>query len=175
VVFLVSATVLFCGSANAQIGKFGIGAHGASVGSATEEKREFEWGVHARARLSAFLALEGSLDFRSEELGDTKLNFYPIQVSALFYILPHSYAGIYGLIGLGWTRTTADGSLFSGEATNTDFGYHWGFGLEIPVARSSTVFVDARYLNLDLDLAKFFALDFDTKGWQLNFGFTFYF
>ena len=131
--------------------------------------------MHARARLSAFLALEGSLDFRSEEIGDSTLNIYPIQVSALFYLLPHSRAGLYGILGLGWTRSTVDGSLFSGEAENTDFGYHWGFGLELPIGMSSSVYLDARYLNLDLDLASILLPSFDTDGWQLNFGYTFYF
>ncbi len=175
-VICAATLLLFACAAGAQVGKFGVGVHGSSVSSATEEDaRQMQWGIHARARLSNFFALEGSIDFRSEDINGATLKLYPIQVSGLFYLLPSSRLQVYGLLGLGWTRTTADGDLFDGEAENTDFGYHWGFGAEVPFGAGSAIYVDVRYLNLDLDISSIIMPDVDTEGWQLSFGYTFYF
>lgn len=158
-----------------QVGKLGLGVHASNVSSATEEdERVFDWGLHARARISNVLGIEGSLDFRTEEIEDSTLSLYPIQVSALFYPLPASRIGLYGLIGLGFTRSSASGSLFGEDAENTDFGYHWGFGAEIG-SRGSAFFADIRYLDLNIDLSKIIVPDFNTKGWQFKFGYTYYF
>lgn len=175
-ILTIVVAAFIAAAAFAQTGKLGVGVHGSSVSSATEEgSRTFQWGIHARARISPFLGIEGSLDFRSEDIEDSTLKIYPIQFSALFYLLPQSRAGIYGLVGLGFTRTSTDGNLFSGEAVNSDFSYHYGFGLEIPFGRSSAVFVDARYLNLNLDISSLILPNLDSDGWQLNFGYSLYF
>ncbi len=172
---VIAILALCAANAAAQAGKFGIGIHGSSVASATEEdKREMQWGLHARARLSHFFALEGSLDFRSEEIDEATIKLYPIQVSGLFYLLPASKLGLYGLLGIGWTRVSASGNIFGEGVENTEFGYHWGFGAEIGFG-SSAVFADVRYLNLDLGISSLVVPDLDTEGWQLNFGYTFYF
>ena len=171
----VLVLALCASGALAQAGKLGIGVHGSSVKSATEEdSRYWTWGVHTRVRFSPRLALEGSLEFRSEEVDGADIKLYPIQVSALFYLLPSSRAGIYGILGFGWTRVTVDGNIFGEGAEDTDFGYHWGFGAEVPFG-SSTIFVDVRYLDLKLGISNLLNPNFDTKGWQANTGYTLYF
>lgn len=173
VLFIVFA-LLFAAQASAQ--SLGLGIHGASAKSATEDERAWQWGAHARARLGAFLGIEGSLDFREEELADgSKVTLYPIQFSALVYVLPHSTGGLYGLIGLGWTRVAYDGSFFGEDVENNELGYHWGFGGELPLSGGATIFADIRYLNLDMNISKLIRADLDTAGWQFNFGFTYYF
>ena len=170
------AVMAFCAAASAQTGKLGVGVHGTWVKSVTEEDaRDWAWGLHARARLTGHFAIEGSLDFRNEEIDDaTTVKLYPIQVSALFYLLPNSKAGIYGLFGVGWTRVSASGDFFGDDVENTEFGYHYGFGIEVP-AGSSAIFIDVRYLDLNLDISNVLIPDFDSSGWQLNVGYSFYF
>ena len=86
--------------ATAQVGKFGIGAHGTMVPSAVEDDdeendREFAFGAHARLRFSANLGLEASVEFREEEItDDITLKLYPIQFSLLYYLLPSSKLNI---------------------------------------------------------------------------------
>ena len=172
----VATLLLFASAAGAQVGKLGLGIHGSSVGSATEEDaRQMQWGLHARARLSNFIGLEGSVDYRSEDVNGATVALYPIQVSGLFYLLPSSRLQVYALLGLGWTWTTVDGELVNGDAESTDFGYHWGFGAEVPFGAGSAVYVDVRYLNLDLDISSIIMPDVETEDWQLSFGYTFYF
>ncbi|HUX06665.1 MAG TPA: porin family protein [Acidobacteriota bacterium] len=177
-VLLVCFVLLFTftSTAAAQIGKLGVGVHGIWTKSATQDdERVFAWGLHARARISPRLALEGSVDFRSETIDDVTISLYPMQFSALFYLLPASGAGIYGLFGLGWTRVSVDGDFFGEGAEDGEISYHWGFGIEVPMGGASTFFADVRYLNLDLNISKILNPDFDTKGWQANFGYSFYF
>jgi hypothetical protein len=163
-------------SATAQIGKFGIGVHGSWVKSATKaDEREWVWGLHARARLTGRLALEGSLDFQSEEIDSATVKLYPIQFSALFYLLPASGAGVYGLFGLGWTRVSVEGDFFGEGVEDSAISYHAGIGIEIPLGGASTFYADIRYLNLDLNISNILMPGFDSKGWQANFGYTFYF
>ena len=166
----------FTSTAAAQLGKLGVGVHGTWSKSVTQEdEREWAWGLHARARISPRLALEGSLDFWSEDIDDVTVSIYPIQFSALFYLLPASGAGIYGIFGLGWTRVSIDGNIFGEDAENSEISYHWGFGIEIPMGGPSSFYADVRYLNLDLNISNLINPDFGSKGWQANFGYSYFF
>jgi opacity protein-like surface antigen len=174
--FCVLLFVYFATSVSAQVGKFGIGVHGKWVRSATQaDEREWIWGLHARARLISRLALEGSLDFQSEQVESATVKLYPIQFSALIYLLPTSGAGLYGILGMGWTRVSVEGNFFGEGIEDSKISYHGGFGLEIPLGGGSTFYADIRYLNLDLNISNILIPNFDSKGWQANIGYTFYF
>ena len=173
---LLTAVTIFAAGASAQVGRLGVGVHGTWVKSTVDDQeRDWVWGFHARARVFRNFALEGSLDLRTNTIDDTTIKLYPMQVTGLFYLLPASRAGLYGLFGVGWTRISVDGSFFGEDVENTEFSYHWGFGLELSLGGSSTIFADVRYLDLDLDISKLVSADFETKGWQANFGYTIYF
>jgi opacity protein-like surface antigen len=59
---------------------------------------------------------------------------------------------IYGAVGAGWYNTTFD---FRSEAienrTHQKVGWHFGGGLELPLARSISLTGDVRYVFLDYD------------------------
>lgn len=171
ILFLVFSTL-----AVAQTGKFGIGGHGTFYSAASdEEEREFAFGVQARARISERLGLEASMEFREETIEEATVTMYPIQFSALIYLLPRSRVGIYGIVGMGWTRTSVSGSFFDEESINSEISYHFGAGVEIPLTQNFTVNGDFRYLDLNIDLSSIFSGDLNTSGWQSNFGVNVYF
>ena len=175
--FAVVAVLAMALPASAQIGKVGVGAHLSTTDSAVEEdEREFVFGVQARARISDMLAIEGSMEFREEDLiDDATLSIYPIQFSALFYLLPQSKVSIYGLVGMGLTRTSVSGDLFGEDVSSTDMSYHWGGGVEVPVSDIMGIYGDIRYLEMDFDLEALSDFDLNTSGWQMNFGVNWYF
>lgn len=178
IVTFVILFAVFSVSAFSQVGKFGIGGHGTFYSAAAdEEEREFAFGIHARARISSNLGLEASMEFRQEDLleDNATLKLYPIQFSLLYYLLPNSKVGLYGLGGFGFTRSSVSGDLFGEDAENTDISYHFGFGVEIPVSQSLGISGDIRYLDMNLDLGSILTQDLNTSGWQSNFGITFYF
>lgn len=168
--------LVFSALAIAQTGKFGIGAHGTFYSSTSEEEeRKFAFGLQARARISERIGLEASIEFREEIIEEATVKMYPIQFSALIYLLPRSRVGLYGLVGFGWTRTSVNGGFFDEESINSDISYHFGAGVEIPISHNFTLNGDFRYLDLNVDLSSIFAGDLNTSGWQSNFGFNVYF
>lgn len=179
--FFLVLFVLLAAPAAAQVGKFGIGAHGTLLPSVTdngddEDGREFAFGVQARMRFTDNLGFEASVEFREEMIDDdVTLKLYPIQFSLLYYLLPSSRVGIYALGGLGWTRSSLEGDFFGEDAEDSQMSYHFGGGIEVPVSESIGVFGDFRYLNVDLDFGDLLARDIETSGWQANFGVNFYF
>lgn len=178
---ILAGMVLIGGTlaAQAQIGKFGIGIHGtaspAATGEEEEKDREFTFGGHIRARLTNNFALEASVDYRKEETELYSLTLYPVQFSALYYLLPSSRVGIYGLFGFGFTRSTLEGDFFDEEAEDTAMSYHWGGGIEIPLTEGFTLYGDARWLDIDLDFGDIIDLDVASSGWQWGGGVTIYF
>lgn len=172
---------LLAAPAAAQVGKFGIGAHGSMLPSVVdngddEDERQFAFGAHARLRFSDNLGLEASIEFREEEIDDDiTLKLYPLQFSLLYYLLPSSRVGIYALGGIGWTRSSLEGDFFGEDAENSEMSYHFGGGIEVPFSDAIGVFGDFRYLNYDPDFGDLLARDIETSGWQANFGVSFYF
>lgn len=178
-VFLLAvvAVIAIALPASAQSGKVGVGAHMSTTKSAVvEDEREFVFGVQARARISDMLAIEGSMEFREEDLvDDATLKIYPLQFSALIYLLPQSKISIYGIVGMGFTRTSVTGDLFGEDVSSTDMSYHWGGGVEVPVSDLMGFYGDIRYLDMDFGLDALTEFDLNTSGWQMNFGVNWYF
>jgi opacity protein-like surface antigen len=108
-------------------------------------------GLALRLKLSPALGIEGSIMYRQDkyENGAVTASTWPVQATGLIYLLPM----IYGAVGAGWYHTTLDydQNVFpSGTAseTTTNFGWHFGGGLEVPLGRASFT-ADIRYVFLD--------------------------
>ena len=110
-------------------------------------------GLALRLKLSSVLGVEGSIMYRQDKYDDGAVtaSTWPVQVTGLIYLVPM----IYGAMGAGWYHTTLDydQTVFptgtAGETT-TNFGWHFGGGLELPLGRASFV-ADIRYVFLNYD------------------------
>ena len=112
-------------------------------------------GAQARLRLSPFFGLDGTIAYRQEDYANDAVTVrsWPVQVSGLLYPLPV----IYGTIGAGWYNVTFDIDDTDGpfdltdNETSTEFGWHFGGGLEIPISPSVDLTGDLRYVFLDYE------------------------
>ena len=72
-----------------------------------------------------YLAFEGSADYRRNDIGDTRVHTYPVQVSALIYPLGTTRLAPFLIGGGGWYYTTVKGPG-NFEDTQNRFGAHGG-------------------------------------------------
>ena len=98
-------------------------------------------GAQARLHFTSIIAVEGSIDYRSNRFEDTRVDVYPVQASLLLYLMPKFIVSPYALGGVGWYFTHVEG----GSTTNR-YGPHAGGGLEAALARHWTIDGSYRYL-----------------------------
>jgi hypothetical protein len=154
-IFLILAfafAVALSGEANAQSLGFGpqVGYHKAK----DADDGKFMGGVAFRAKLLPALGVEGSINYRREKFNDGALTVrsWPVMATALIYPLPIAY----GAIGAGWYNTTFDFDddiplLEREDETQQEFGWHFGGGVELPLATSARLAADIRYVFLNYD------------------------
>jgi opacity protein-like surface antigen len=95
-----------------------------------------------------WLAFEGSADYRRTDFGDTRVHSYPVQVSALIYLLPGKRLSPFILGGGGWYYTTVKGPGGFDDTQNR-FGGHAGGGLQFWL--SDWVSIDSTYRHIWLE------------------------
>ena len=119
------------------------------ISKASGSDAKFLVGSAVRLKFLPALAVEGSLNYRQEDIaGDTAtLRSWPVQVTGLLYPLPVAYAAI----GAGWYNTTLDydDSVTFNDDTQQEFGWHFGGGLEVPLGSVAKLTGDLRYVFLD--------------------------
>lgn len=124
----------------------GVGARYSYVHNNDLEDNSSMIGAMVRLRHMMFFGLEGAIDVRKEELNDgSELTSTPISVSAMVYPIPLAY----GLVGLGYYRTTLKVGV--DEASDSQIGYHFGAGVEMPIIPLLKVTGDMRYQFLDYE------------------------
>ncbi len=110
-------------------------------------------GVALRMHLSPALGVEGSIMYRQDKFnnGAVTATTWPVQVTGLLYVIPD----IYGAIGTGWYHTSYDYDMTAYPAgtptptgTQTQFGWHFGAGAEIPLG-AAAITADIRYVFLN--------------------------
>lgn len=113
-------------------------------------------GAQSRLRLSPFFGLDGTIAYRQEDYVDNAVTVksWPVQASALVYPLPV----LYGTIGAGWYNVTFDindeeelGVDLVDDETQTEFGWHFGGGVEVPISPAVDLTGDVRYVFLDYE------------------------
>jgi len=158
--------------------RFSIGPAGGYLRAHGADKGTWFGGVQARLKVLPFLAVEGSITFHENEYedGDVKVTQYPVQVTALLYILHEGTIRPYVLGGVGWYYTRVDYSgtfsLFS-DSTSHDFGGHLGVGSDFMLGARTSLDVDVRYIFLNPSSEQIKDQDFNY--WQITFGLNFYF
>lgn len=153
----IALSVLLLGVAPAAFAGNGVGENTFSIGprasyASPKDADSGEWsmGAQARLHLTSGLALEGSLDYRTNNyLGNlVTVKTYPVQASLLAYLLPGGAVSPFLLGGAGWYYTQVDGPLGFSNTTSR-FGLHAGVGLEI--ALSSALSIDGSYRYIWLE------------------------
>jgi opacity protein-like surface antigen len=127
----------------------GLGGRWAHAKNLDTDETSNMGGAMARLR-SNILGLEGAIDYRKEDVSaGAQLKSWPVTASVLLYPVPQ----LYGLAGLGWYNTTLDFPDDSGIDNQTDsqLGYHFGVGAEVPVAHSVSITGDGRWQFVDYE------------------------
>ena len=120
----------------------------AGISKSMDNDANVIFGAALRARLAPALGLEGSISHHEEEFGGGALavRSWPIQVTGMLYPVPVAYAAM----GAGWYMTTLDiDGMDFGDDTNSEFGWHFGGGVEFPLGSSAQLVGDLRYVFLD--------------------------
>lgn len=152
----------------------GLGAHYSRVHNNSTDENTGMLGAHVRLR-GALLGLEGAIDYRNDELGGgVELKTWPVSASLLLYPL----TPVYALAGLGWYNSTLDFPADSeyDNKTQTELGYHFGAGLEVPLAPSLKLTGDIRWLFVDYEFDDIPSSigKVDADSYSLNAGFLLY-
>ena len=131
-------------------GQMGLSHTGGDV-----DEDSFLIGANARMELLSIVAAEIAVDYRNESLDQGDISTVPVQLSAMFTLLPF----IYLTAGVGWYDISVDGDLKDqfGEGDLSNTGYHTGVGVGIPLPGPWSFVGDARYifLNYGEDLENF--------------------
>lgn len=110
-------------------------------------------GGQIRLGMSKRTAVELSMDFKTDtSLDETiRVKDRPIQASLLLYPVKAQFSP-YLLGGVGWYKREvaqmAGDEVVSAES-NTEFGYHAGFGAQLRMGRHAGLHADYRYTFLD--------------------------
>ena len=132
-----------CLGGSAKAAGLGIGAHYSFVHNREIDDNSGMKGLMARMR-GGFFGLEAAVDYRKDDLGEgAELKTWPVTASVMFYPLPL----VYGLAGLGYYNSTMDfpsSSQYS-DQTDSDLGYHYGAGFEMPLVPMVKFTGDFRY------------------------------
>ena len=172
--------ILFTGAAPAPLAadeaKMELGPRLGYVKHGDADEGTFMIGVQLRVPLGNMFAIEASIDFHSSEFedGDVEVIQWPVQVSALWFVLPNSKITPYVLGGLGWYYTTIDfsGSL-SGVDSDTDsmFGAHLGIGGRLSIGKNMSLSADLRFIFIEPNSDELEDEDFDTTQFTVSLGF----
>ena len=165
-------TLMWAGYANAS--GIGIGAHYSNVHNQTTDENSSMLGAQVRLR-SSIIGVEGAIDYRTDALGGgTELRSWPVSASLLIYPLPP----VYALAGLGWYNTTIDfpsDSPYKNQ-TQSKLGYHFGAGLELPIAPMLKLMGDIRWQFVDYEFKDIPSSigKVNADSYSINAGFLFY-
>lgn len=149
IAILVVASLLWFQTTHAREESSGVslGPQG-GVSKSPDKDANVIFGAALRVRLHPALGVEGSINYRQEEAAGT-VRSWPVQATGMLYFLPV----LYGAMGAGWYMTTfdADPGSITGGGTESDFGWHFGGGLEIPLGETARLVGDLRYVFLNYD------------------------
>ena len=146
----------------------------------SKDADEGTWSGGAQMRIKPFQALgfEGSIDYRREKYGDTRVDVYPVQASLLAYILPIKPVNIFLLGGAGWYFTHVDRPSPFADSTDNRFGLHAGAGLEFNLNDAWSLDGTYRYVWLEKFTSKdtiLFDKEFSDSGSQVTVGLNYHF
>jgi len=143
-------------SSNATIkNTLGIGPRLGYYKANDADEGSFYIGAQTRARLGSVLGVEGSVEYRAAQeytIGGQSFEtkFVPVTASALLFLPVSENFAPYGVAGLGAYYTIYEFEGVIDDVKNEfNFGYHLGFGVELPINENAALNFDYRYLFLN--------------------------
>jgi opacity protein-like surface antigen len=132
----------------------GLGPQAGYYRNKDADEGSWMYGLALRARILPALGVEGAVNYTEEGYSDPSVTVssWPVTVTGLVYPIP----ALYGAVGAGWYSTTFDyasdlNSVGVDDETQRKFGWHFGGGLELPLATNTRIAADIRYVFLDYD------------------------
>jgi hypothetical protein len=158
------------------IGRFSIGGRATWFDPHDGQSRWFGGG-QVRVYPFKYLAFEGSVDYRRQDMDGTRIHTYPVQVSALIYPLGTTRLSPFLLGGGGWYYTTVTGPG-NFDDTQNRFGVHAGGGLQFFF--NNHVSIDSTYRVIWLEKVQskdqnIKDKSFDDNGHMITAGLNFHF
>jgi opacity protein-like surface antigen len=138
---------------------------------------KFFGGAQLRLHFGQTFAIEGSVDYRRERFDSSRADVYPVQVSALVYLIRSFPISPYLLAGGGWYYTHVKGPG-GFDDTQHRFGGHAGGGVELFLSHVWSIDAGYRYIwleTLDSRDQNFIDKKFDDRGHQLTGALNFHF
>ena len=134
-------------------------------------------GAQVRIHPIRFLAVEGSVDYRRNDFGDTRVHSYPVQGSLMIYPLGLKRIAPFILGGGGWyfTSVTGPGDF---DDTQQRFGGHVGGGLQVFISKHFSADASYRHIWLEKIESRNVSLDdkkFDDTGHMITVGLNVHF
>jgi opacity protein-like surface antigen len=177
VLFTVQSEAQYRERPRATESSIGIGPQIGYQRAGDAESGRIMLGAFIRAKLSMAFAIDGSVNYRTEEYGPINVTSWPVLLSVLVYPVP----AVYGLAGVGWHFSTIgfENSRFEDDLedrTESPFGFHLGGGLEIPLGETMKLFGDIKYVFLNYDLENIDEVplsDLNSNFYLINVGLAF--
>jgi opacity protein-like surface antigen len=135
-----------------------LGAHAGYSKTKDADSGSFIGGAQLRLRLLSFLGAEALAEYRKStyQVGGVdvlKVEDFPVQLSAMLYVIPTGPLQIYGLGGFGahFTRSKGLGPNAAYSSTSqTKWSPHVGGGVEIWTSQNLFISGDIRYTFLSV-------------------------
>lgn len=158
------------------VGLFSIGGRGTYF-DPNEGDGQWYGGAQVRVHPIRFLAVEGSVDYRKNDFGDTRVHSYPVQGSLMIYPLGLKRIAPFILGGGGWyfTSVTGPGDF---DDTQQRFGGHVGGGVQVFISKHFSADASYRHIWLEKIQSRNASLEdkkFDDTGHMITVGLNFHF
>lgn len=135
---------------------FGIGPRLGYYTAEDADEGSFYYGLQMRARMGKVVGLEGAVEYRPgtetsiSGVQEFETKFVPITGSLMLFLPLEASIAPYGLGGVGayYTIYEADGDFVDDWDSEFNFGYHAGFGVELPMSSNAALNLDYRYIFL---------------------------
>ncbi|MBS0152367.1 MAG: outer membrane beta-barrel protein [Nitrospira sp.] len=158
------------------VGLFSIGGRATYFNPKEGDDRWFG-GAQVRVHPIRYLAVEGSVDYRRNDFGSTKVHSYPVQGSLMIYPLGLKRISPFILGGGGWYFTTVTGPG-GFDDTQQRFGGHVGGGVQVFISNQVSADASYRHIWLEKIESKSASLDdkkFNDNGHMITVGLNFHF
>ncbi|HMS82770.1 MAG TPA: outer membrane beta-barrel protein [Nitrospira sp.] len=158
------------------VGLFSIGGRATYFDPKEGDDRWFG-GAQVRVHPIRYLAVEGSVDYRRNDFGDTRVHSYPVQGSLMIYPLGLKRISPFILGGGGWYFTTVTGPG-GFDDTQQRFGGHVGGGVQVFISNHISADASYRHIWLEKIESKNVSLDdkkFNDNGHMVTVGLNFHF
>lgn len=158
------------------VGLFSIGGR-ATYFDPKDGDAQWYGGAQVRVHPIRFLAVEGSVDYRKNDFGDTRVHSYPVQGSLMIYPFGLKRIAPFILGGGGWyfTSVTGPGNF---DDTQHRFGGHVGGGVQVFISKHFSADASYRHIWLEKIQSRNVSLDdkkFDDNGHMVTVGLNFHF